>query len=155
MVSAGVAWQKGGMGTRPSRGLVKESLKAISCIESELAWKIKAIKTLPNPPDIETSVYQAAKAVMEAEAKRIAEAEKAGHRSVIQLEKLYQMYDRIVKKSQNPAISGTEADIQGNMKLDLQQLLHELSRVLLFNIPDSAQKLLIIAKLDLSNNNMK
>lgn len=155
MVSASNSWEEGGLGTRPSHDLVKESMKAVSRINSDLEWKIKAIAALPNPPDLDISLCNAAKAAMEAEAKRFAEAEKAKHRSIIQLEELYQMYDSIVKKSENPEISIVESDIQGNMNLDLQQLVHELSRLILFNLPDSAQKLSTIAKLDLSNNNMK
>ena len=92
---------------------------------------------------------------MEAEAKKLTEEEKDQHKSIIQLEELYQMYDNVVKKSDNPAISRSVADIQGNMKLDLQQLLQELNGIILFNLPDSAHKLSTIAKLDLSNNNMK
>jgi Leucine-rich repeat (LRR) protein len=155
MALAGAAAEERSLGTRPSHDLVKQSRKAVSRIETEFAWKIQAIAALPNPPDMDISLCEAAKAAMEAEAKRIAEEEKAPHRSVIQLEELFQMYDSMVKKSENPAISKTEADIQGNMKLDLPQLLHELSRLLLLNLPDSAHKLSTIAKLDLSNNNMK
>lgn len=155
MVLAGDVWDEGSLGTRPSHDLVKKSLEAISGIDSELEWKIKAITTLPSPPGMNISLCKAAKAAMEAEAKRAAEAEKAQHRSVLQLEELYQMYDSIVKKSEKPDLSGTEVDIQGNMKLDLQQLRHELSKLILFDLPDSAQRLSTIAKLDLSNNNMK
>lgn len=155
MALAGVAAEEGTLGTRPSHDLVKVSRKAVSRIESELAWKIKAIAALSNPPDMDISLCEAAKAAMEAEAKRIAEEEKAPHRSVIQLEEFYQMYDNIIKKSENSGISKTEAYIKGNTKLDIQQLLHELNRLILFNLPDSAQKLSTIGKLDLSNNNMK
>lgn len=156
MASAGAAAEEESLGTRPSHDLVKASRKAVSRIESELQWKIKAIEALPNPPDMDISICKAAKAAMEAEAKKLAEEEKAQHRSIIQLEELYQMYDNmIVKKSDNPANSRSVADIQGNMKVDVQQLLHELNGLILFNLPDSAHKLSTIAKLDLSNNNMK
>eukprot|EP01018_Ginkgo_biloba_P006521 Gb_29820 [translate_table: standard] len=40
-------------------------------------------------------------------------------------------------------------------KIDLDVLLNDLSELILCNVPDSAQRLSIIAKLDLSNNNMK
>lgn len=78
---------------------------------------------------------------MEAEAKRIAEAEKAPHISVLQLEELYQ-------------ISRAEADFGKNMKVDIKQLLQELRALLLSNVPDSTQWLSVIAKLDLSKNNI-
>lgn len=129
------------LGSRPSRGLVKESRKAISRIELELRCKMEAIAAISNPPDIDVTLCQAAKAAMEAEAKRIAEAEKAPHISVLQLEELYQ-------------ISRAEADFGKNMKVDIKQLLQELRALLLSNVPVSTQWLSVIAKLDLSKNNI-
>ena len=75
-------------------------------------------------------------AAMEAEAKRVAEEEKAPHISVRQLEELYQ-------------ISRAEADLEKNTKLDVKQLLHELRMLIIFNVQDSTQRLSAIAKLDL------
>lgn len=136
------AEEAGNLGTRPSRVLVKESRKAISRIESELRWKMEAIAAISNPPDIDVTLCLAAKAAMEAEAKRVAEEEKARHISVIQLEEFYQ-------------ISRAEADLEGNMKLDVKELLHELRMLILFNVPDTAQRLSAIAKLDLSKNDIQ
>ena len=53
MVSASNSWEEGGLGTRLSHDLVKESMKAVSRIDSDLEWKIKAIAALPNPPDLD------------------------------------------------------------------------------------------------------
>ena len=61
MVSASNSWEEGGLGTRPSHDLVKESMKAVSCIDSDLEWKIKAIAALPNPPDLDVSLCNATK----------------------------------------------------------------------------------------------
>lgn len=151
------------LGIRPSQGLVKESRKAIARIESELVWKIEAIAALPNPPGMDILLCQAAKARMEAEEKRLAETKKAQHRSVILLEELYQTYDAIVSRSasavedesEDPAISKAEANLDGKMKLNPEELLQDLKGLILFNVPDSSQKLSAIAKLDLSNNNIK
>ena len=100
---------------------------------------------------------------MEAEEKRLAETKKAQHRSVILLEELYQTYDTIASRSasavedesEDPAISKAEANLDGNMKLNPEELLQDLKGLILFNVPDSSQKLSAIAKLDLSNNNIK
>ena len=72
---------------------------------------------------------------------KIAEEQKASHISVVQLEELYQ-------------ISRAEADFGKNMKVDIKQLLQELRALILSNVPDSTQQLSVIAKLDLSRNNI-
>ncbi|XP_057845643.2 plant intracellular Ras-group-related LRR protein 7 isoform X2 [Cryptomeria japonica] len=103
---------------------------------------------------------------MEAEAMRIAEKEKEAYKSIIQLEEFYQMFDNTVKSStteivdepKNPAITPAQAEVlskNGSLKLNFNELLQDLRGLILFNVPDSAQKLSAVSKLDLSNNNMR
>ncbi|KAH9304939.1 hypothetical protein KI387_009343, partial [Taxus chinensis] len=127
---------------------------------------MERIATLSNPPDMDALLCQSAKAAMQHEAKRIAEKEKEAYKSIIQLEEFYQMFDNAVKNSateivdepNNLAVTTEQAEVLSNngiLKPNYNELLQDLRGLILFNVPDSSQKLSTVSKLDLSNNNMQ
>jgi len=102
---------------------------------------------------------------MLAEAKRIAEKEKERYKSIIKLDELYQMFDNAVKNSateiveeHNESMVMSESNAiskNGSLRLNCNELTHDLQGLFIHNVPDYTHKLSAIAKLDISNNNMK